>query len=46
MAIGKKRVEKLEGVAFEELTPKDRVRLVPTAAANGDMDEAYRIGQA
>lgn len=47
MAIrGEHRVKKLESALLAELTPTERVRMVLTAAAAGDKDQARRIGQA
>jgi hypothetical protein len=40
------RVGKLESDLFGKLTPSDRFRMVISAAAEGDTDQAHRIGQA
>ena len=43
---GESRVEKLESVLLSKLTPKDRARMVLTAAASGNAEQARRVGQA
>ncbi len=45
-ARGEHRIKKLESSLLGNLTPKERVRMVLTAAADGDTDQARRIGQA
>ena len=43
---GESRVEKLESVLLGKLTPKARFRMVLTAMASGNAEQARRIGQA
>ena len=45
-ARGEHRIKKLESVLLGNLTPKDRVRMLLSAAAEGDKDQARRIAQA
>ena len=43
---GEHRIKKLESSLLTDLSPDERVRMVLTARAEGDKDQARRIGQA